>query len=265
MTLQLHRRDARGDLARRSTLTRWLSCGAVCLMLAAQAAGAAELAPFRVVSGNLPPFAIADGKEERGALVEIVEQLGADVGNSIKVEFFPWKRATVLPLSLPRVAVFPLTRTPEREQQYRWLAKLYYQQFVFVARHGSKVDVHDVDSLKKLHVVVLRGSPHLKYLLDHGFQHVSEETSVEEMQRMLQLGIADVICGADAVERAAFQLANKPLQDYDFSTPQTTGEIWLAGSADFTQADIDAFHAAMVRMMENGSYGRILRKYHLAK
>jgi polar amino acid transport system substrate-binding protein len=225
-------------------------------------AAAAEPAPFRLVVGELPPFATEKGDAAPGSLVEITLELARRVGEKPTVDFYPWQRALVMTTGMSRMATLPLTRTPEREPRYRWLAQLYRQDFVFVAPHGA-FDLRHPETLKTRRIAVLRGSPHVKVLTEAGYQNVFECATVSECTRMVTSSLADATYGGEVIHRSTVNQAGNKAANFDFSAPFRSGEIWLAGSLDFTDADIAQWEAAMKSMRNDGSCARILRKYSL--
>ena len=237
---------------------------AACVLLLAlpMAASAASQAPVRLVAGELPPFATENGEHAPGSLVEITQELAKRLGLEAPVEFYPWQRALKMTEGMSRVVVLPLTRTPEREPRFRWLTHLYRQDFVFVARHGA-LDLHNLQSLKSRRIAVLRGSPHKEVLAAEHFTAVFECANVRECMRMVQTGLADATYGGEVIHRNAANLAGNTESDFDYSAPFRSGEIWLAGSPDFSDADIAQWQAAMKAMRNDGSCARILRKYGL--
>lgn len=241
-------------------LSTRLSC--LPLLLISIACAAAPMAPYRIVAGELPPFSNEKSAKAPGALVEITQELARRLGSPPTVEIYPWQRALMMAQNLHRIAVLPLTRTPEREPHYRWLAHLYAQRFVFVARRGV-VDVNDLDELKKHRIAVLRGSPHLDALKAENFVHLIECASASECTRMIKTGLADATYGSDAVRRSSAVLGGARESDFDYSAPMRAGEIWLAGSLDFSEEEAARWQAAMASMHADGSAARILHKYGL--
>jgi polar amino acid transport system substrate-binding protein len=231
----------------------------VTLAACALAAQAGELKPLRLVAGELAPFATEHGAQGPGALVEVAQEMvRRATGTAVDPEFFPWKRAIAMVEAGPRVATLPLTRTPERESHYRWLARLYWQNFVFVALPGQ-LDLSDPNRLKDKHIVILRGSPHMQVLRDAGFRHVTECNSVTECMRMVKTGFADATYGGEAIHRSAAGKAD----DFVYSRTFRDGEIWLAGSLDIPDSEAHVWQATLASMRGDGSYAGILRKYEL--
>lgn len=219
--------------------------------------------PLRLVAADLPPYAIAAGGDSPGSLVEIAQELARRVGTPATMEFYPWQRALALTAVLPRTAVLPLTRTPEREAHYRWLVRLRLQNFVFVALHGS-LDLRDVAALTRRPVAVLRGSPHKRALQAMNFTSVVECASVRECMRMVRKGVVDATYGGEDIHRYAANVDGNHEADFDFSAIIRSGDIWLGGSLDFTEDDARKWRAAHEAMRADGTLARIQRKYSMA-
>lgn len=225
----------------------------------ASAAQAEEIKRVRLAVGELAPFATNESVHGPGALVEVTQEMvRRATGNAVTAEFFPWKRAIAMVEAGPRVVVLPLTCTPERESRFRWLARLYWQNFVFVALRG-RLGLSDPNLLKERHIAILRGSPHMHTLRGSGFRRVTECNSVAECMRMLKTGHADATYGGEAIHRHA---AGKS-DDFILGPTFREGEIWLAGSLDMSESEVQAWKAVLASLQGDGNYARILRKYDL--
>ena len=58
----------------------------------------------------------------------------------------PWHKAQDLALTQPNIGVLSLTRSPERENRYKWLAKIVTDDLVLVG--GPDVDASSLDKVK---------------------------------------------------------------------------------------------------------------------
>jgi polar amino acid transport system substrate-binding protein len=81
---------------------------------------------------------------------------------------------------------------------------------------------------------------------------------------MVQSGLVDAMYGGVEIHHEAIRLAGLRDADFDFSQPLHSGDIWLAGSMDFTESDVAAWQTARNDMLKDGSYARILHKYGLS-
>jgi polar amino acid transport system substrate-binding protein len=235
---------------------------AVAMLAPGLAVAAGALAPLRVVTADLPPFAVEGQPEAPGVLVELVEQLLRRCGQPVKVEFYPWARALAIAGAQPRIAILPLTRTPEREPQFQWLLKLYVQHFVFINRSGQPA-VASVAQARRLRLTVLRGSPNLAQLQRHGFdtERVVQASSVEDMLRLLEKGFVDAIYGGDIVNMDKVRGSGRDPAAFQIGLPLESGEIWLAASGGFGDADRQLLKDAHQALLREGGVERLFRGY----
>lgn len=221
-----------------------------------------ELAPLRVVTGDLPPFAVEGQAERPGVLVELTELLLKRSGQPQRVEFFPWARALATASSVPRVAILPLTRTPEREPQFQWLLKLYVQHFAFINRSGQPA-VASLDRARQLRLAVLRGSPNLAQLQRNGFNAglVTEASSVEDMLRMLERDAVDAIYGGDVVNMDKVRVSGRDPAAFQVGLTLESGEVWLAASGGFSEADRQLLKDSHQALLREGVVEKLFRAY----
>jgi polar amino acid transport system substrate-binding protein len=244
-------------------MANWTQIAIVCWATLSGVPGAlaAPAEPVRIITSDLPPFSMDAGKGTQGALHEMVSELLRRTRVPGKIEFVPWQRAVYLSTKLSRTAIFPLTRSPEREQRYRWLARLYHEHFLFMSIKGRQFDVLQPLQGKDRRVGVLRGSHALKDLRDAGFSRIVEASSVDENLRYLRRGIVDAVFGDRSIYRAS--LEGRTSDHYVMSAPLRSTTTWLGGSLDFSDADAAQFQKAMKEMMDDGTYAQILKKYGL--
>jgi ABC-type amino acid transport substrate-binding protein len=238
------------------------------LAAATLAAGAPMLAraargnALRVVTSDLPPLVIEHGGQQPGALHQVVSELCKRVELVPEIEFLPWKRAIFVATNSAATTIFPLTRLPERERQFRWLAPLYDERYVFLAPRGRAFDVHHPANMKDMRVTLIRGSALKSVLLGMGYTNIVEARSIDEVHRFLVAGIADAAYGELSIVRNSLR-TRVAEADFDYSEPVSRTAAWLAGSLDFSEARAAPFQRAMQTMMADGSYAAILKRYQL--
>ena len=216
---------------------------------------------IHVSTSELPPFSTERSGAEPGALFEMVAELGRRTGMPTAIEFVPWKRAVFLTSSRGRSAIFPLTRSPERESQYRWLAPLYRENFVFVSLKRGAFDVLHPERDRQKRIGILRGSLMIKFLHDQGYPNIVEASSIEEGVRFLRRGIVDALCSDRDIVRSL--LGERIGHDYLTGATLRQTTTWLGGSLDFSAAEAARFELAMKEMVDDGTYARLLKKYQL--
>lgn len=235
-------------------------CYATLLVLAFHN-GARASPPVQVFTSEFPPLATSASTGEPGALHDMVTELSRRTGVPLVVHFVPWRRAIHLSTAASRTAIFPLSRSPERESRYRWLAPLHREHFLFLAPKNSRFSLDDPGKSRHRRVGILRGSVMLAYLKEQGFPNIVEASSVAEYLRFLERGIVDAVFGDRDILEASLKARHR--ERYAMSRPMRESVTWLGGSPDFTEADAALFQQAMKDMVKDGTHARILRKYSL--
>ncbi|TFW17649.1 substrate-binding periplasmic protein [Duganella callida] len=222
---------------------------------------AAETAPpVRLVVGEMPPYSVSGNAAAPGLLVEITQELGHRVGVPLTVDFYPWPRALAMVSLSKRTLTLPLSRTPERENNYRWLLKIYKQKLIFVGLRANR-QLSDPALLKQARLVVLRGTPFKRDLTAAGYTNVAECATNKECVRMVRRGIADATYGVEDVYRSA---ADNKQGEFRFSPTFRHDEVWLAGSLDFSDDDARKWKTALDAMRADGNLARIFHKYGIS-
>jgi ABC-type amino acid transport substrate-binding protein len=236
--------------------------GAVGAALACVPAQAGVAARMRLVTAHLPPLVLEHGGARPGALMELVNELCQRMQLAPQTQFVPWRRAIFLATTLPATAIFPLTRQPAREAQYRWLAPLYEEHYVFTAPRGSRFDIHHPLDMKARRIALRRGAGQAAVLKELGYENLVEAASIDEVHRFLLKGIADAAFGEYNIIRASLRSRGEEA-GFELSPPVRSTTAWLAGSLDFGTDDVQQFQRTMAAITADGSSRRILAKYGL--
>lgn len=217
---------------------------------------------LRIVTSELPPLATEHGARP-GVLLEMVNELCRRMDVKPEVSFVPWKRAVFLTNRTRATAIFPLTRLPERETQFRWLALLYEEHYTFLAPRGRLFDVRRPQFMKDKRITLLRGSGLISVLREMGYRNIIEARSIDEVHRFLVKDIADATFGETSIIRNSLR-TRLVEDDFDVGEPVRKSAAWLAGSLDFSDADSALFQKAMKEMTADGTATRILKSYALS-
>jgi ABC-type amino acid transport substrate-binding protein len=218
---------------------------------------------WHVVTSHLPPLVLENSPERPGALYELVLELAKRLQLAPAMEFVPWRRALYLATTMPATAIFPLTRLPEREAQFRWLAPLYEENFIFLVRRGVEFDLEHPQRMLSSRITFLRGAAQAALLRELGYSRFVEASSIDEVHRFLLGGMADAAFGERAIVRSSLRSRGAE-DDFNVSAPVRSTTAWLAGSLNFSAAEVQRFQHAKAAMTADGTTQRILRKYELA-
>ena len=175
----------------------------------------------------------------------------------------PWRRALHLATTMQHTAIFPLTRLADREAQFRWLAPLYEENYIFMAQQGRGFDVQHPREMTGKRIALLRGAAQSAILGELGFRRLVEAASIDEVHRFLLAGMADAAFGERAIIHSSLRMRGEE-KDFRLGEPVRTTSAWLAGSLDISEKEAKRFRDAMAALVADGTQARIFRQYGLA-
>ncbi len=221
---------------------------------------------LRLLTLPYPPFTIETGANAPGAIGEIVVNMSKHMGHpNAKVEFFPWARSQMIAKSQPHAVIFPIDRSSEREEEYRWIVQLHCRVVGFVALSSFGGDLDHGESLKQYKVGVLRASPSKELLKSLKLTNIIDGNDYEDLVKMLQKHVIDVIFGTQEI--SIYELTQAGLNPSEFTVgkPSYSRGIWLAGNLAMPDAEVAQWRRTFDRVSQDGTYKKALRKYQIAE
>ncbi|NEX63978.1 substrate-binding periplasmic protein [Noviherbaspirillum galbum] len=220
-----------------------------------------QAADLVVNAGDIIPFCYeADGRQS-GIAVDILQEVGKGTGIDFSFRFLPWKRAQLETMASKNQGVIPLSRTPEREKQYQWIAPLFEYQFILVTRAGTPAP-KTIDEAKHMAVGVLRGNPMEALLPQLGFTRVIPGNTEEIVAKQLKTRVIDAWVVADLVVMNNYKRAGGDPSELvlgpRIGDPMA---VYLGGSPEFSENDKRLISAEVARLRQNGGITRILARY----
>ncbi|WP_263147000.1 ABC transporter substrate-binding protein [Pseudomonas sp. RIT-PI-AD] len=174
------------------TLKRSLLCLAVC----AGTAHAELPAGYKMVllTENFPPFNMAvddknfardDGID--GISADIVREMFKRAGIEYSLSLrFPWDRLYKLTQDKPNYGLFSTTRTPERENSFKWVGPLGRTSWVLAAAPNSGITVKDLKDAAKYKVGAYKNNAVTQSLESQGIPLVialRDQENVKKLER----------------------------------------------------------------------------------
>lgn len=154
------------------------------------------------VSHDVPPFLWRGAKGAEGYAFDLFKRVVKQADLNAELHFFPWARALRMLQSNQADAALLITRTPDREGQFRWLFPVGRFRFAVFTRPALGPISGDIAALKSHRVGSLRASVGRSLLESAGVSHVVEGKDYPELLALLKRGIVDVVIGPESVLRA---------------------------------------------------------------
>jgi polar amino acid transport system substrate-binding protein len=222
---------------------------------------AAELPPY---SFQIPPASVAETPGvDQGLVYEVVSEMAKRIGHTGLIEFLPWGEAQRIARTQPNIGILALTRTPERENQYRWLARIVTDDLILVG--GQGIDVSSLDKVKDRPVGVLGRSGAEALLRERGFTRIKPQPEEWMNARLMQQRRIDAWLAPRLMVIYAMREVGGNLAALNFGEIVRSSEIYLAASKDLPDAEVRKWEEAFQAVKADGSYQRIVDEYSRLK
>ncbi len=239
---------------------RWAAGLLAPLVLCSMAMAATMPGRITVMSVEAMPLS-SNNPHQPGLTLEITQEAAQRAGLTPEFQFMPWRRAQETVATGIDLLITPLTRTPEREERYRWIALLYKLERT-LASLDKPVDSLAQALAEKRVIVVGAGTAQEQLLLNAGYPPdliLSAKVGEREID-LLVSGRAQAWLNSSPetvwrwreAKRAERLLLGRPIQ---------TDDVYLACSRHCTSAVIDALRQAIAAMAADGTTTRLLLRY----
>lgn len=240
-------------------------------LLLVSTSNSANSRELSVVTEPLPPLQIQerDGSAD-GAAVEIVELLLKEANLSdTDITIQPWVRSYKKAIAEPNTLIFSIARTPDREQKFHWLAKLYHiDNYLAKLKSREHLNVEKLDDALNYKLAVIRQDFAVEDLRQRGFsdkKHLFTTSTRENLWIQLFRGRVDFVVTSTLIwhEQIA-ELGYDPNKlELHYKIPGQGRDLYLAASLNTSPNVIARLQKAFAVIKQDGRYQQILAKWHL--
>jgi len=219
-------------------------------------AAAAETVTF--FTEEYAPFNYRDGKVIKGATVEQVEKLMADIGVDYSLELVPWARAYSMAQTTPMTCVFATAHNGLRDPLFKWVEPLLVDRNILITKKGSGVSANDIEEAKKYTVGTWREDYTETTLKEKGFPKLDIASDFNATLRKLLGGRIDMM----PISELYFEKL-KEEQPLEMVTVLSTQPMGIACQKDFPDDLRRKMQVALDKLIANGTQREIFLKYGL--
>lgn len=237
------------------------------LMLIASFIAYAE-APLRVLSVNSPPYSMAFNGQVTGYATEVVKLMLKQMEMEEKFAIYPLKRALSIASREANILVYPITRSPEIEDDYYWLGQLSKQNtYLYKLKSNTQLNLTNFADAKHLNVGVVRGSMIEKQLTSLGFSKVQQVTTGLQNVLKLQKHRLDLVASDEVTFSHLIDQANRgtttKLRYQDFEKVielpfSSNNQLYIALSKSSSLQLLQRLQKAYHKITESGSIIQVL-------
>jgi len=204
------------------------------------------------------PFNYRDGKVIKGATVEQVEKVMADIGVDYTLELVPWARAYGMAQTTPMTCVFATAHNGLRDPLFKWIEPLLVDRNILIKAKNSKVAADDLEDAKKYLVGTWREDYTETTLKEKGFPKLDVASDFNATLRKLLGGRIDMM----PISELYFDKL-KQEQPLEMVTVLSTQPMGVACQKDFPEDLRRRMQTALDKLIADGTQRQIFKKYGL--
>lgn len=229
---------------------------------------AGQLAPARAQPPGLPlyitteysaPGSMQDGGNIVGSATDKVREALARSALAYSIDMQPWKRAYTAAVLRPDGCVYSTTRTPEREQLFKWAGPTDEGEWVLLGRADRQYKLKTLEDARGLRIGTYHGDARNDYLRSRGYL---VDPAPNDMINPPKLMMNRIDLWAAGLRRGSAVLAlngwsGKIVPVLTFNHVK----LYLACNLAVPDATIAKLNAAFEAMERDGTARRLERKY----
>ena len=224
------------------------------------------MSTVRLVADPYPPYQYEEDGTTKGMDFELIATAFAASGMEATIQLLPWEACLAAMAAQEADAIFQITRTPQREEQYTFLAPFRTARTLLFKQGSTPLELAsltDLVQLTKTHPIGTVKGFSYNALVDALVPEAKIETdSQEELFQELADGRFDIALADSGV--AAFLLEKmgfdgiEPVEGIEIGR-----ELHLAAQKDLPGV-VEAFDAGLRELRRDGRYAQIVDRYTLS-
>lgn len=237
------------------------TCAGLLLLLCCQVVQAAS-SEMRVLAEDNIPFSYRQNGEVRGYCSEVVRATLEAAHLPYQVQIQPWARIYTVTLAQPGTLMYPMARTPEREDKFKWIGPMVPNRIALFRKKGrTDVVVHSLDDARPYRIGVVNMDFREIYLREKGFDESSDKLMVvnssDLLLPMLQAGRIDLV-PLGLAKCAPHGLNCKDIEPI-YVLKELESDLYMVFGSNTSDAVVERVRQGFATIRRNGTLARIMR------
>lgn len=155
--------------------------------------------PVMVFTENLPITSPTVNNPSGGEASRFVKLLLEEAGIDYQLHILPWRRSYLKVQTHPNTMIYPMARTPTREDQFHWVGELLpIQYYLYRLKTRTDIKMETLADARNYKIGVVNYYAMHEYLLDKNIHSVEPVNSSEQNIKKLLLGRIDLFVASDS-------------------------------------------------------------------
>jgi polar amino acid transport system substrate-binding protein len=211
------------------------------------------------ITEDYPPFAYRDGKDIKGATIDEINAIMADIGTPYTIDVMPWARAYTLAQTTPFTCAFVTAHNAERDKLFKWVEPLLIDHNILIKHTGSDVQAKDLDEARKYVVGTWRQDYTETLLRQANFPKIDVAADFKSTMKKLVSDRIDLM----PISEFYFQKLQQEGQPIEAVTLLSSQPMGISCQKDFPDELLGKMQAALNRLIADGRQKQMFLQYGL--
>lgn len=215
---------------------------------------------LKILSAHLPPYSMNEG-DQPGFVREVAQELAQRVGQSDAVSYSSWSRVYNEVQTQPHRLLAPVARTAQREDQLSWVVEVFPDRMVMLT-YGEGAEPTTLDEAANDGIMGVQQDSLMHEMAEaRGMTNLDVSGDLNSIAR--KFGAGRIKSWLSLESLAIFSMLEEGVDTDKVVVGEVINEfgIYVGGSPDLTDAEMQPWRDAFAEMQEDGSYDTIMAKY----
>lgn len=224
-------------------------------------------APLIFFSEQNPPVNYEDNRQKAAGfsveLLRLVWQQMSEPPHPIK--FLPWARAYYITQTKPGSVLFATSRTPDRENMFKWVCPISTAAVALFRRQKDRFDLTSTSAIDNLTIGVIRAdiAEDVVIAKTYNKSKLVKARNIEQLIRLLQSGKVDMIAAYEPVIYTTMQeMGLKPV-NYPRELVLQKMTDCFAFNRTTSDSVIRHYQQALSTVHQSPEYRELVTHYHM--
>lgn len=220
---------------------------------------------YIITTEDYPPYNMRANGADRGAQTDAVTGISTDIVRKLlsrskidyEIRILPWKRAINYAENKQLFGVYSTTRSPQREERFKWVGPLTPNDWSFFAKKGSGIRVNSLEEAGQFRIGGYIGDALTEYIEEKGIpvdKSVLDDVNLDKLQKgRIDLWVAGKLLGAYRAQKKGIPVE----MIYTFQK----SSLWLAFNKKTPNEMINRLNKTLAAMKKDGALKNIYKKY----
>jgi polar amino acid transport system substrate-binding protein len=211
----------------------------------------------------MPLCGLVEGKPTGIAVDILTEATNYGAPTFIFEMNVPWTRAQRLLQNTDGSlhAIIPFSRTPQREQNFKWIGELIKTQYHFYS-YGRQGPVESLEEAKKILIGVVSSHAIIPLLEQAGISRLDKALDAEQNARKLFAKRFDTIAESDFIAKYNWQkIGRKPSEMLEGMNVGDITRVYIAAALHFPDDTANRIENALQKMRKDEKMQQIINKW----